>query len=271
MNKVPLIGLKADQFRHPLDLEATAAFKYLPGWDWALRTVLGSMAEQALYLENIGSGLLVNQQQLPDLYQLLTEACRILDIVPPQLFVRQNPAPNAYTLAIRGKQPFIVLHTALIDLLTPEEVQAVIAHELGHLKCEHGVYITLANLIVLAAGQMPYWGGLLAQNLQQQLMTWLRCAEFTCDRAGLLVSQDPTVMMSVLMKLAGGSSKLAPQLNVHAFLKQARAYDAAADDFSTLWKTLQTAQLTHPLPVIRARAIDQWASSNSYRAILQRR
>jgi Zn-dependent protease with chaperone function len=76
-------------------------------------------------------------------------------------------------------------------------------------------------------------------------------------------------MMSVLMKLTGGSPKLAPLLNVNAFLKQARAYDAAVDDFSTLWKTLQTAQLTHPLPVIRARAIDQWANSNSYRAILQ--
>ena len=113
-----------------------------------------------------------------------------------------------------------MLHTALIDLLTPLEIQAVIAHELGHLKCEHGVYVTLANLMVLAAGQMPYWGVLLAQNLQQQLMTWLRCAEFTCDRAGLLVSQDPTVMMSVLMKLTGGSPQLAPQLNVSAFLAQ---------------------------------------------------
>jgi Zn-dependent protease with chaperone function len=268
--KVPLIGLSANQFRHPLDLEATAAFKQLPGWDWALRAVLGPMVEQALYLENIGSGLLVSEQQLPDLYELLIEACRILDMLPPQLFVRQNPVPNAYTLAIRGKQPFIVLHTALIDLLTPPEVQALIAHELGHLKCEHGVYITLANLMVLAAGQMPYWGKLLAQNLQQQLMTWVRCAEFTCDRAGLLVSQDPTVMMSVLMKLTGGSPKLASQLNVAAFLAQARAYDKAADDFSTLWKTLQTAQLTHPLPVLRARAIDQWAHSSRYQHMIQR-
>lgn len=35
----------------------------------------------------------------------------------------QNPLPNAYTLAIAGRKPFIVLHTALLDLLTPEEVQ----------------------------------------------------------------------------------------------------------------------------------------------------
>jgi Zn-dependent protease with chaperone function len=268
--KVSLLGLKADQFRHPLDLEATLAFKQLPGWDWVVRSILGSVAEQALYLDNIGSSLLVSEQQLPDLHQLLLEACQILDMVPPQLYIRQNPAPNAYTLAIRGKQPFIVLHTSLIDLLNPAEIQAVIAHELGHLKCDHGVYLTLANITVLAAGQLPYWGTLIAQNLQQQLLNWVRCAEFTCDRAGLLVSQDPTVMISVLMKLTGGSSTLAPQLNVDAFLAQARAYTQAGDDISTLWKTMQTAQLTHPLPVLRASAIDQWANSSAYRNLLRR-
>jgi len=73
------------------------------------------------------------------------------------LYVRQHPVPNAYTFAVRGKQPF-VLHTSLIELLTPEEIQAVIAHELGH-KCDHGVYLTLVNLLVLAAGQLPNWEG----------------------------------------------------------------------------------------------------------------
>ncbi|HEY9828510.1 MAG TPA: M48 family metallopeptidase [Stenomitos sp.] len=269
MTKVRLIGLKADQFRHPLDLQATATFKQWPGWDWVVRSLAGSVAEQALYLENISSGILVGPQQLPDLHALLLEACQILDLMPPQLYVRQNPIPNAYTLAIRGKQPFIVLHTSLIDLLTPPEIQAVIAHELGHLKCEHGVYLTLANMLVLAVGQLPYWGEVVAESLKQQLLTWLRCAEFTCDRAGLLVSQDPTVMISLLMKLTGGSPTLAARLNVDAFLNQARAYRMATDDLSTLWKMMQTAQLSHPLPVLRASAIDEWANSPAYRQLMK--
>lgn len=62
----------------------------------------------------------------------------------------QNPVPNAYTLAIAGRKPFVVVHTALLELLTPAEVQAVIAHELGHLRCDHGVWLTAAN--VLASG-----------------------------------------------------------------------------------------------------------------------
>ena len=41
----------------------------------------------------------------------------------------QNAFPNAYTLAIAGKKPFIMLNTGLLELLTPEELQGVIAHE----------------------------------------------------------------------------------------------------------------------------------------------
>ncbi|MGB3518855.1 MAG: M48 family peptidase [Leptolyngbya sp. DLM2.Bin15] len=270
--KVFLHGLKSEHFRHPLDLQATRSLQQIPALDLVVRNLLGSVAEQFFYLENIASGILVSDRQLPDIHKLLVEACQVLDLEQPQLYIRQNPAPNAYTLAMRGKQPFIVVHTSLVDLLTPEELQAVIAHELGHLKCEHGVYLTLANLVVLAAGQFAPWGTLLAQSLQTQMMEWVRCAEFTCDRAALLVSQDPRVVASVLMKLTGGSPALAPLLNLDAFLDQARSYDQMSQsDLGQLLKEAQTSQLTHPLPVLRAREIDQWAQTQTYSDLLERR
>ncbi|WP_019506590.1 M48 family metallopeptidase [Pleurocapsa sp. PCC 7319] len=267
-----LIGLTADRFRHPLDLEATNTLKQLPGLDIAIRSVLGSVAEQFFYLNNIASSVLVSEKQLPNLHQLLIEACEILDLEPPQLYVQQNPTPNAYTFAMRGKQPFVVLHTSLIEMLTPQEIQAVIAHELGHLKCEHGVYLTMANVLVLAANLLPSWGTILAQSLQERMLQWVRCAEFSCDRAALLAIQDPKVVMSVLMKLAGGSPTLAPQLNLDAFIEQAKAYDSVgADSLGEMLKTAQTAQLTHPVPVIRAREIDRWASSAQYQSIVDQK
>lgn len=270
VSKTHFIGLKADHIRHPLDLEATQALKQLPGLDLIIRSLLGSLGEKFFYLENIAASILVGEQQLPQLYQLHLEACRILDVEPPQLYIRQNPIPNAYTFAVRGKQPFIVLHSSLIDLLTPQETQAVIAHELGHLKCDHGVYLTLANLITLAVGQLPNLGGLLAQALQDQLLSWLQCAELTCDRAALLVAQDPRVIASVLMKLAGGSPRLAAQLNLEAFLSQARAYDdISSSQLGEVLKQARTASLTHPVPVLRAREIDRWASSPSYCSLLK--
>lgn len=272
LTKTSLLGLKADDFRHPLDREATRNLKQLPGLDVIIRNLLGSIGEQYFYLDNIASSLRISEKQLPDLYKLLIEACQILDLDPPQLYLKQNPIPNAYTFAMQGKQPFIVLHTSLVEMLTPEEIQGVIAHELGHLKCEHGVYLTMVNLVVLATQLLPNWGTMIAQSLQMQLLEWMRCAELSCDRAALLASQDPKVVMSVLMKLTGGSPTLASQLNLDAFIEQARDYDAVEDtELGEMLKNLHREQLTHPLPVLRAREIDRWASSPEYEDLLHRR
>jgi Peptidase family M48 len=59
----------------------------------------------------------------------------------------QSPTPNAYTLAVSGRRPFVVVHSALLELLTPLEVQSVLGHELGHLKV--GRTPSLAALIIL--------------------------------------------------------------------------------------------------------------------------
>ncbi|MGF1514118.1 MAG: M48 family metallopeptidase [Elainellaceae cyanobacterium] len=270
-SRVVLHGIRSDQFRHPFDLEATQALRQLPGFDLVIRNLLGSVAERFFYLDNISSSIAVSEAQLPHLHHLLVEACQILDLDIPQLYLRQNPQPNAYTFAIRGQQPFIVLHTALVDLLSPEEIQAVIAHELGHLKCEHGVYLTLANLILLASGELLPLGAAVAQSLQAQLLQWIRCAEFTCDRAALLVAQNHRTVASVLMKLTGGSATLASQLNLDAFLAQARSYDqVSTDDLGRLLKEAQVSQLTHPLPVLRAREIERWSASQGYQKLLDR-
>ena len=270
-SKSLLTGLNADHFRHPLDRQATQALKQLPGLDVAIRSLLGPMGEQFFYLDNIAASVLVGPNQLPDLYRSLVEACRVLDLEIPQLYIKQHPVPNAYTFAMRGKQPFIVVHTALIELLTPAEVQAVIGHELGHLKCDHGVYLTLANLLTLATSQLPF-GSVLMQNWQSQIMEWVRCAEFTCDRAALLATQDARTVASVLMKLSGGSPTLSPQLNLDAFIEQARAYDAISDsDIGEMLKHLKTTELSHPVPVLRAREIDRWASTPDYQSLLSSR
>jgi Zn-dependent protease with chaperone function len=272
IDKTLLLGLRADQFRHPLDRAATNQLKQIPGLDLLVRSLLGGVAEQFFYLDNISSSILVGPEQLPTIYNCLQEACQVLDLEPPQLYVRQNPQPNAYTFAMRGKQPFIVMHTSLIDLLTTDEIQAVIAHELGHLKCDHGVYLTLANILVLAAGQLPGpWAALLTQGLQDQMLNWVRCAEFSCDRAALLATQDPRITMSVMMKLCGGSPKLAQELNLDAFIAQARAYETGSQsDLGQMLRQMQTAQRTHPLPVLRAKEIDLWASSPEYEALLMK-
>ena len=80
-----LTGLRANHFRHPLDLQATESLKQLPGLGLAVRALLRPTAEQFFYLENIATSVLLGPQQLPELYALLVDACQILDIEQPQL------------------------------------------------------------------------------------------------------------------------------------------------------------------------------------------
>ncbi|KAL6960421.1 Plastoglobule-localized metallopeptidase 48, chloroplastic, variant 2 [Sarracenia purpurea var. burkii] len=264
-------NLDADDFRHPLDKQNTLILRAIPGLNEVGKALLGTIAEQVMLLENIGTSVLVSKNQLAGLHQLMVEAAEILNIEAPDLYVRQSSVPNAYTLAISGKKPFVVVHTSLVELLTRKELQAVLAHELGHLKCDHGVWLTFANILTLGAYGVPGLGGLIAQSLEEQLFRWLRAAELTCDRAALLVAQDPKVVISVLMKLAGGCPSMADQLNVDAFLEQARSYDkAASSPVGWYIRNAQTRQLSHPLPVLRAREIDEWSRSQEYRTLLSR-
>uniref|UniRef100_A0A7N0USC7 Peptidase M48 domain-containing protein n=1 Tax=Kalanchoe fedtschenkoi TaxID=63787 RepID=A0A7N0USC7_KALFE len=184
-------NLDADDFRHPLDKQNTVLLRAIPGLNELGKALLGTVSEQIMLLENIGTSVLVSENQLAELHKLMVEAAAVLNIEPPDLYIRQSPVPNAYTLAVSGKKPFVVVHTSLVELLTRKELQAVLAHELGHLKCDHGVWLTFANLLTLGAYTIPGIGGFIAQNLEEQLFRWLRAAELTCDRAALLVAQNP--------------------------------------------------------------------------------
>jgi aspartate carbamoyltransferase catalytic subunit len=62
---------------------------------------------------------------------------------------------------------------------------------------------------------------------------------------------------------------LASQLNLDAFIAQARDYDVASQtELGQMLREMQTSQMTHPLPVLRAREIDRWASSSEYQSLL---
>lgn len=116
-------NLEADDFRHPLDKQNTLILRAIPGLNELGKALLGTITEQVMLLENIGTSVLVSKNQLVDLHQLMVEAAQILNVEAPDLYVRQSPVPNAYTLAISGKKPFVVIHTSLVELLTKKELQ----------------------------------------------------------------------------------------------------------------------------------------------------
>nr|ACL53395.1 unknown [Zea mays] len=110
-------GLDADDFRHPLDKQNTLLLRAIPGLNDVGKALLGPVSEQVMVLQNIGTSVLVSPNQLPDLHQLLVEAAKLLNTEAPDLYIRQNPVPNAYTLAINGKNHSLSFTQALWSCL----------------------------------------------------------------------------------------------------------------------------------------------------------
>lgn len=91
--KRQLLGLRAEQFRHPWDQEATRALQQIPGLDMLLRLTLGTAAQEWFYLENMAGAVQVGPRQLSWLYELLLEACRIWTWRSPSCMSGNIPSP----------------------------------------------------------------------------------------------------------------------------------------------------------------------------------
>jgi len=267
-----LAPLSAEEFRHPRDAKATDALKRLPGLDTLLSKIMEYGLERVYYVENIASNIRVTPTMLPKLHRSLTWACKILDVAEPELYVKLDPIPNAFTYG--HTKPFITLTTGLIDVMTDEELFFVIGHEVGHIKAGHVLYGTMATniaAVVTLLGQMTLgFGALLGQGLVIALYEWYRCAELTCDRAALLCVQDIEPARDVMMKLAGGTTRMAAEMDRDEFLRQVRAYeDVDRSNLDRAYKILLTLGRTHPFAMARAHELDVWWS-DGYSAVIDR-
>ncbi|MCP4446972.1 MAG: M48 family metallopeptidase [Myxococcales bacterium] len=254
-------GLSAGQFQHPSDGKATDSLKAIPGIDKAVAKVMEYGIERLAYLDNTASNVRVSERMFPKMYKSLKWGCRILDIAEPELYVRLDPTPNAYTYG--HTNPFITMTSGLLELLSPEECFFVIGHELGHIKADHVLYTIIADNIseiMERIGQATLGiGSLLGQGLVYALLEWHRKAELTADRAGLLCVQNIDVCIDTFMKLAGGAAGFASEMDRDEFLTQIRSFEDA--DRSTLnkaYKILLTANRSHPYAILRAKELDLW-------------
>ena len=264
-------GLDPMALQHPYDRAALTALQRVPGVDILVRKFIELFPERVAYIQNVAQTVRVSSKQCPQLYILLREACEILDIAEPELYVAQKPEPNAYTSGC--DRPYIVVTTGLLDLLNENEVLAVIAHELGHIKCGHVLYKTMARGITLLLnliGKMTLGlGELVGMTLEAALLEWDRMAEFTADRAAALVAQDSQVMLALMMKLAGGTLFQRDQMDANEFLKQADLYEQVdANLLDRMYKLLIVTPVNHPLIIVRARESVNWSESPEFQQIL---
>lgn len=254
-------------FEHPADTQALEAVKKIPVLDSVFKKFLEVGIERIFRIQLMGQAIHVTPKQCHKIYRLFKEAADILDLNEPDLFLTTNPYVNAFTFGV--ERPFIVLQSALVDLLDEEELMAVLGHELGHVKCGHVLYRSIAYFLAHIAGRFLGLGGIATMGLAIALFEWSRKSELSADRAELLVVQDVDVCIRLHMKLAAGSKSVFAQTDPKEFLRQADTYEDL--DYSTLnkvYKFLQELWLDHPIPVFRARELNNWSESRQFKEIM---
>jgi Zn-dependent protease with chaperone function len=210
------------------------------------------------------------------LHAKLQIACTTLGVDMPELYIQQNPTVNAFTGGV--EKPIIVLHTSLIERLSDEETLAVIAHEVGHIHAEHVLYLTAARLIealanasiarIIPGAEIIKF--LISAGISGALLAWARRAELSCDRAALLVTQDPHVIGRTMMKLCGGT--LASKIDYDLFLEQAREFEKNYDEkkLDKFWADILNAGLSHPFPIWRVSEILKWVDEGEYADLMKK-
>lgn len=255
-------GISSRSYEHPADRAATSALHAIPLFDTLVKR-FGRLGVETRYRQILlGDSVRLGEDQLPAVWSAHVAAASRLDIEPTPLFVTRQPFVNALTFGMRS--PVILLYSSVVSDHDPDEVEAVLAHELGHVLSDHMTYSTalvlLARLLSGAVSDIPL-AGLPLRGLYLALLEWSRAAELTCDRAAALVVGDPMVVCRVLMRMAGGTLD---GLDVGAFIRQATEYVEEEDLFARRSRLALELGRTHPAAVRRVRELVKWVESGDY-------
>ncbi len=255
--------ISAKAYEHPADRAATSALHSVPLLDTVIKRLTDLGHERRVRQMVMGNAIVIGPDQVPAVWEAHVHSCTIFDVEPvPPLFVINDPEVNAMTIG--AKTPIVVLNSSLVGSYRPNEVQTVIAHEVGHVLSEHYYYTTaLVMLSQFLRGALPksLLLGLPVRAMYLALLEWSRAAELSSDRAAALIMDDPLEPCRVLMRLAGGAL---PGMSFEAFMAQATAYENEDDLFARHSRFWMELNMTHPIAVRRVKELMAWVQSGEY-------
>ncbi|MBS1706708.1 MAG: M48 family metallopeptidase [Armatimonadetes bacterium] len=273
MDRKRFPGITAAAFVSEADRSALEALRRVPLLPQVVQKFYEIGADRWMYCWNMAMSVRCGPRQYKTLYEILRESCAILDVPEPELYVTNNPFPNAFAGGV--ERPYITLRSSIVDTLSDEELFHLMGHELGHIKAGHVLYFSIARILqplLEMLGRRTFGLGDVASiGLMMAFAEWSRNAEISADRAGLLVAQDISLSIGANLALCAGPSRLREELSQDSFMDQARAYQdmSFADSMGKLALFLfGNWTATHPMPVHRSQQLERWHQTGDYSRIL---
>ncbi len=195
----------------------------------------------------------VTATQFPEIKALVDECAHRVGVpADTEVYIKYSPVMNALAMGV-GKPYSIVLHSALVESLDPDELKSVIGHEMGHIKFGHTTLLTLVGQLGSQTFGIPLVGDL----IRYVFLFWSRSAEFTADRAGLVAVGRLDRAVATEVKLAVGP-ELAKRVDMRELARQAR------ESRGNLLGTLGEMDGTHPMMTSRIQKMVDFAASETF-------
>src|SRR5256884_5367941 len=253
-------------WEHPGGRAALQSLRSVPGFDEVVKKIYGFIGERGVRLIFQADAVRVGPKQFPRLNELYTDVLTTMDWDPrPELFVSQTPFVNAGAYGM--DRPFIVINSGALKLLDDDEMRTLLGHELGHVMSGHALYHTILVIIVFVGTNiLPFLTSLVLAPIRYALLEWYRKSELSSDRAGLIATQDPPASMRMFLKMAGGGDM--KQMDLNAFLEQAKEYEETGGAVDRIFKNPNTLGQSPPFKPPRAAWLQRWVESGAYDRIL---
>ena len=178
----------------------------------------------------------VTPQQAPELHAMIERLCVQADLPKPRVAVADTRMPNAFALGRSPKNATVCATTGIMELLSPAELEGVMAHELTHVANRDVLVMTLAGFFATIAAYIVqfgfFFGGgggygddddnpsfivLFLVSIAVYIISFLlmqalsRYREFAADRGSALITGRPSALASALMKISSGMERIPQQ------------------------------------------------------------
>jgi heat shock protein HtpX len=171
----------------------------------------------------------VTPAQAPELHAIIERLCVQADLPKPRVAIADNPMPNAFAMGRSKNKATVCATTGILDLLSPAELEGVMAHELTHVANRDVMVMTLASFFASVASFIVQFGfffgggfgggdgdgednsfflvilvSVLVYALSFLLLAALsRYREFAADRGSAIITGRPSALSSALLKISG--------------------------------------------------------------------
>jgi len=200
------------------------------GYQWIVLLAVGMGLVQYFFSDKLvlwsTGARILQKDEYPELHRTVEKLCKEAELPLPKIAIMQSPVPNAFATGRSPKHAVVACTDSIMRLLNNDELEAVLAHELAHVKNRDILAMTIASFIAMIASmimQSFFFSAILGGRNREGgggAIIWIvsivvyavstllilalsRYREFAADRGSALITKNPKALMSALSKISG--------------------------------------------------------------------